>query len=406
MSIGLLISAAGPAMADVHPNTAGGFPVDQSFHVGDIDSVNLFNGSLTLTLPIGPSFPVNGGFSYGLKLVYNSNPWIFQSVDRPDLNGTRIQADPTPCSNAGLGWRLSLGRMDPPCQVPDSNGVPPNPIYQDEMGTDHIFYPTLHAGDPEDAPVFDVQDIRYTRDGSYLRLKIHNSGFREVEFPDGTVRTFDTTGMPTQIRDAFQNALNIGYAFAGDHVTIIQWTLSDTQNRTQKVFLHTDATSHLQLIDSIQVTAFGGTSATYFFNYNYPSIWRACPHSNSGPNGASDAVTVPALTSVILPDGSAFTTTANDYLNLPQAPGQHCSTGSGNLTALNLPTLGRMEWTWQTFQFPTGSTSKPHLQANPGVATRTMKGATGTILGTWTYAQTSDQPLVTTPETKTTVTDP
>ena len=60
---GLLAFAAlsiqtGPVAADVHPNTAGGFPVDQSFHVGDIDSVNLFNGSLTLTLPIGPSFPV------------------------------------------------------------------------------------------------------------------------------------------------------------------------------------------------------------------------------------------------------------------------------------------------------------------------------------------------------------
>src|SRR5258707_12089350 len=82
----LLLVFAAPGLADVHPNTAGGFPVDQSFHVGDIDNVNLFNGSLTVTIPIGSSYPVNRGFSYSLKLVANSNPWYFQTVHTP-ING-------------------------------------------------------------------------------------------------------------------------------------------------------------------------------------------------------------------------------------------------------------------------------------------------------------------------------
>jgi hypothetical protein len=174
--LGLLTAAASiaPAVADVHPNTAPGFPVEQSFHVGDIDSVNLFNNGLTLTIPIGGSYPVNGGFSYGLKLVYNSNPWLFKTVKYPNpldpMNDlSRTQAYPTPCSNAGLGWRVSLGRMNPPCQVPDANDTfPLGPVYQDENGTDHVFYPTLHPGDAEDAPVSGVSDIQYTRDGSYL----------------------------------------------------------------------------------------------------------------------------------------------------------------------------------------------------------------------------------------------
>jgi hypothetical protein len=51
--LALAVLAVAPALADVHPNTAPGLPVDQSFHVGDIDSVNLFNGALTLTIPIG-----------------------------------------------------------------------------------------------------------------------------------------------------------------------------------------------------------------------------------------------------------------------------------------------------------------------------------------------------------------
>ena len=146
--LSVLLALAAPAWADVHPNTAGGFPVDQSFHVGDIDNVNLFNGALTVTIPIGPSYPVNGGFSYSLKLVANSNPWIFQTIHTP-INGvdtTFIQANPNPCANAGLGWRVSLGRLNPPCQVPEANNQLPGPVYQDEMGTDHVFYPTLHAG--------------------------------------------------------------------------------------------------------------------------------------------------------------------------------------------------------------------------------------------------------------------
>src|SRR3954453_5471481 len=170
LTLVLLVALAGPALADVHPNTAGGFPVDQSFHVGDIDSVNLFNGALTVTIPIAPSYPVNGGFSYSLKLVANSNPWYFQTVNTP-INGVDtnfIQANPNPCANAGLGWRVSLGRLNPPCQVRDVNNVLPGPVYQDEMGTDHVFYPTLHASDSEDAPVAGINDIEYTRDGSYL----------------------------------------------------------------------------------------------------------------------------------------------------------------------------------------------------------------------------------------------
>jgi hypothetical protein len=77
LSLGVI---AAPALADVSPNTAPGFPAEQSFHVGDVDNVNLFNGGLTLNIPIGGSYPVNGGLSYSLKLIYNANPWEFFTV--------------------------------------------------------------------------------------------------------------------------------------------------------------------------------------------------------------------------------------------------------------------------------------------------------------------------------------
>jgi RHS repeat-associated protein len=403
---------AAPAVADVHPNTAPGFPVEQSFHVGDIDSINLFNNGLTLTIPIGGSYPVNAGFSYGLKLVYNSNPWLFKTVKYPnpadpanDLS--RTQAYPTPCSNAGLGWRVSLGRMNPPCQVPDANDTYPlGPVYQDENGTDHVFYPTLHPGDAEDAPVSGVSDIQYTRDGSYLRLKVPTSGGWVVEFPDGSTRSFGADGMPTSIQDPFGNFLSISYGIdMMDGLPV--WVLQDSQGRAQKVHFRTDLSPYAQVVNRIELTAFAGAKATYQFNYTVQPIGRACPHNDTDQMGSvGNSVSVPLLTSVILPDNSSWSNTANDYvIALPQDG--VCTENAGEITAWTLPTLGRMEWTWQKVYFPTGSTTKKHLQTNPGVATRTMRNPNGTVLGTWTYISAPGFPdALTSREHSTSVLDP
>ncbi|MFY9824607.1 MAG: RHS repeat-associated core domain-containing protein [Thermoanaerobaculia bacterium] len=402
----LLLALAVPGWADVHPNTAGGFPVDQSFHVGDIDNVNLFNGALTVTIPIGPSYPVNGGFSYSLKLVANSSPWLFQAIQstnpRTGVDTTYIQANPNPCSNAGLGWRVSLGRYNPPCQVPDKNNVLPGPVYQDEMGTDHVFYPTLHAGDPADAPVSEVTDVEYTRDGSYLRLRIKTDGTKVVDFPDGSMRTFDAaTGMPKEIRDAFGNWLHIAYP-----TQPYRWVLTDSQGRTHTLYFRNDLPQYAQVLDHIDLAAFGGGTATYRFTYSPQTIGRGCPNTDvnhllaQGPT-----VLVPLLTSIALPDQSTFQMPLSSYVTALPADGI-CTPFAGNLLSITLPTLGRMEWTWQTFNFPGGSTGKFQLQSNPGVATRTMRTAAGSVLGTWTYTHLPALPGSMDRESTTTVTDP
>ena len=406
-----LAAAATPAGADVHPNTAPGFPADQPFYAGNVDNINLFNGALTLTLPIGGSYPVNSGFAYSLKLTYNSSPWLFQSVSYaipPDFHEvTRTQAYPNPCSNAGLGWRLSLGRLNPPCQVPDPNGgVSTAPLYEDETGTDHIFYPTLHQGDAEDAAVAGISEVLYTRDGSYLRMKKYVSGFTEIESAEGTVRRFDANGMPIAIRDPFGNQLSISYATAN------QWVLTDTQGRTQRIYFRTDLPNYPQTVDHVDLVTFGGAVATYQFNYATQTIGRPCPHNDTDQAGSvGPTVTVPLLTSVTLPDGSAWSNAASDYVvTLPSGttwPDNACTENAGNITAWTLPTLGRMEWTWQKIYFPTGSTTRKHLQTNPGVATRGMRNPDGTLLGFWSYGFAPGFPgVLSSRERTTTVIDP
>jgi hypothetical protein len=164
-----LVSLAAALRADDHPNTARGFAADKAFQVGDVDNVNLFNGNLVLTIPIGGSYPAGGGLSYGLTLVYNSNVWDFQDRDDDFTGTTYHQGLPQRTANAGLGWTLTLGRL----QAPFTPGNDTERwVYQGSDGSEHVFYPTLHVGDadePGDTQLF--QYTSYTRDSSYLRMK-------------------------------------------------------------------------------------------------------------------------------------------------------------------------------------------------------------------------------------------
>ena len=208
------------AAAEEHPNVAGGVDVNQVFQVGDVDNINLFNGALTVTIPLGISYPINGPFAFRLTLVANSNPWDFLT----DLNSNLEYSAPSHCSNAGLGWRVSLGALGlssntspPVCLATD--GVPGTAYatYEAPDGSQHFFYATLHPSDPDDffngvqdSVAAGVENVTYTRDGTYLRLKL-SAGYSELFFPDGMIHHFDANGHITQIRDRFDSFVNIAY---------------------------------------------------------------------------------------------------------------------------------------------------------------------------------------------------
>jgi RHS repeat-associated protein len=233
---------AGRAAAqNQHPNQARGFNANGVYSAGDVDHVNLFNGNLTTTIPVGQPYPVNGQLSYSFTLVYNSNPWsprevcpttvdlsqqssTFLSIqprvvynnngqiivseqvnvgginaydpDSPRTNSDQCWTiqDPNPATNAGLGWQLSFGKLyrprddvydDRPDYTERSQWV-----YMSPDGSEHTFYHTLHEDDPAGSP-----NIWYTRDGSYLRLNTsppvnaYNADMT-IEFPNGQKHYF------------------------------------------------------------------------------------------------------------------------------------------------------------------------------------------------------------------------
>src|SRR5437899_2925911 len=61
--------------AQTHPNLEKGFAADKMYQFGDVDQVNVFNGNLSLTIPIEGTTPVSDHLSLPLTLVYNTKLW-------------------------------------------------------------------------------------------------------------------------------------------------------------------------------------------------------------------------------------------------------------------------------------------------------------------------------------------
>src|SRR3954471_15192147 len=70
---------APPRAGATEPSSSRGFEADQLYHVNGIDTVNDFNGFLTVNIPIGPVFKTNGSLTYGFTLRYNSNFWDYRA---------------------------------------------------------------------------------------------------------------------------------------------------------------------------------------------------------------------------------------------------------------------------------------------------------------------------------------
>lgn len=362
----LAFGTKAPLTAQEHPNVARGFSRDKAFQVGDVDHVNLFNGNLVLTLPLGQSFPVGGGLSFGLTLTYNSNAWDFEEhVDQTQVAFT--QALPGLRFNAGLGWLLTLGQLNPPRTSISPDG---HEVYLGPDGAEHAFYGTLHEGE---AP---IKAVQYTRDGSYLRLRGASGSPREVDFPDGTIHRFDSLNRLIQIRSRFLKPDNSPADVVDISYTASDWTIKTTVDghvRTHTVHFRSGLGSYSKLVEYVDLAASSGTRARYDFNYALVTVQRPCPHNDQIANdGLPLSAAVPLLTSLTRPDGSQFSMPASDYVT--DLGGSSCANPwNGAIKGLTLPTFGRLEWDYRTYAFPIDSSKRPFRQRSAGVAQRRLR---------------------------------
>jgi RHS repeat-associated protein len=382
----LLALATQPLTAQ-HPNHSQGFRPEHVFEVGGIENVNLFNGNLVLTIPIGPSYPVGPDFSYGLILTYAGNPWEWELGPDPDASEHEyLQALPRRTANAGVGWELSFGRL----LAPHDPGNPSDKAqYQSPDQALHELAGALHSDEGS-------VTAAYTQDGTYLRFQ---SAPQTLEHPDGTKRTFGPHG-PTRIEDASGNGLTIEYldfTLSGEPKL---WRLTDDHGRVHTV-THARRQGRM-VVTEVRLRAFGGGTATYRFSYTDLSLPRACnqPVLCAGGNGiCGDAsnVLVPFLTRVELPDLSAYSMPSGYYHTgeIASCPNPERRI-NGHLERLDLPTGGSFAWDWQIFSFPEqsarlpgsppGTPPGPLFSTSVGVSERRHLNRSGGVLGRWSYS--------------------
>ena len=391
-----LLSIGIPAAAQVDPVVSKGFEPDKVYQLGDVDSIDTTTGRVGIVLPIGPRFTVNGGFSYGLKVSYNSNVWDYVIRDttcgNPPQPCSWIDAFPNRTSNAGLGWLLTMGRLYDGRDT--KNPIAGASTYVSPDGAEHPFAGgNLHYGEPR--PSTDgTHTFVYTLDGSYLRMQTtpSNDTTRIIEHPDGTIDTFvlyDTQNYYWRLAssaDRLGNSITVTYS---DNTPAANWTITDSQGRVQHVYF--SYVNGYAYVSQVVLTAFGGTTATYTFNYTASVIHRSC--QDMDPQDPP-TVGVTFLSSITLPDGSSW--------SMPQYDTETagCSVGAdvnGVLENLGLPTGGHIAYQWQQHTYLASALLPPPCPAPPqpciitykqtwaAISTRTLSDSLGSPSGTWTY---------------------
>ncbi len=399
-----ICTVAFPALAQ-HPNLDRGISADKMYQFGNIDQINIFNGNLSLSIPIGGDRPVSDRLSYGLTLSYNSKVWETEVVFPllPDDPTPYYRKKPLTLPNVGLGWMLSLGQLlDPQQSFDNSANTVQGWRYAGFDGSVHDFFGTLHDTDA-------VTSSLYSRDNTYLRLTPSVSSNTDcitpsavnclLEFPNGLVHEFEPYDTLSgrrwrvhQLRDRFGNHVDVSYSAS-------QWQLTDQYNRVTTVHLRTLSddpnfseiqANYQTVVDSVDVPAFHGvdgqvapsTIAHYAFNYAVKWIPRGFCSEIDFAAPDSTFVRVPVLVSVTLPDGTSY---AMDYSALYDTNngipnGDICL--AGEITKLTLPTVGEVRWTYQEYQLPARGCDPVNVSS--GVMTRTLHDQ---VAGdaTWTY---------------------
>ena len=360
----LLLLLASSLAAMEHPNQEGGLSAP-GLHGSGIDNISAYNGGLSLAIPMGPLF----------TLVYNSHVWAFE--DRFPLG---IEAIPSPRTNAGLGWILSLGRVYKYNYWPNNEN---HWVYESPDGSTHTFFDSLHIGEEPNPGQNTVTGPQYTRDGSYLRMTGTNT-VRTVEFPDGSKHRFvkklwgwNYRWLPTRLEDPYGNYHNIAY---NSDATL--WTITDRHGRTH--YVRSERGRLILQVTEVDYETVGGQRAVYSLDYWEKHRWLSAKDTYPLNN---DRIVVPLLIKITYPDGSTYR-----MIDSGGQPNYYDTWGAedpedipGVLAGIELPTKGQIAWDFQEFDFPTSS--YPYIDSGAGVETRTLKTRNGLTEGVWTYSQ-------------------
>jgi hypothetical protein len=396
LSISLLIAVTASSSAQQEPARERGFKPEQVHQFNGFDSVNLFNGNLNLTIPLGHPYPVAEGLSYSFVLRYSGNVWRTVAHCVPTQQG-----DPEcgmryllqPADNAGPGWRLSFGEL----RGPAANARPYTAgsmwEYRSPDASEHLFYPTLY--DPVCTTTGQtncdtaVAGVQYTRDGTYLRLKDGPGGAKVVEFGNGQRQRFTPIGTAWKLQYIYSASSTLVDGIPTTNYVKFEypdgssdWKITDSHGREHWV-------RNVGRIDKVELAAFVRTGDASDVRATYDLVYGAYttdPTNGQLVDGPAVEIREPCDA---LPLNGVQTMRFLTRLDLPSAdhyefayhqPTQSCDDTSATLTGATFPTGGALTWKYQRYGF----VATP-LEYASGVKERLVKNASGAIVQKTTY---------------------
>jgi YD repeat-containing protein len=404
LTAALLTLCALSAGAEQHINQIKGFNANGVYQVNDYDSINAFNGNLTISIPIGNAYPIAEGASLQLTLHSNANVWDAETYLGGDCGATPGSvAYAHRRANAGMGWILTLGRLYAPGDPTNDTGW----AYESPDGAEHKF-----GGNA----------VEYTDDESHLRITTSTVGAEKaIEFPDGTKHYFKPDSVEptlwildrvTRLTEVSQEKLL--YRVNYDEADV--WKIIDAHNRTHRItfaavksfgtpIVPYDGDAEHRMVTSVSFA----DGSNYSFQYESAKIGRQrdihtldklCPSMDL-------RTTVWFLKHVVRPDGTQFDFTYDQAFSGVGAVGLPVT--------MTLPTGGAVQWIWDRYGKPAVSATERYFQESWGVRKRYVHPR-GSVSSTfWQYDTSFDDDANPTNERdigrstkyqRTTITDP
>src|SRR6267378_7371668 len=89
-------------------NETVGFQTNHFFESGQFgENIDILNGGLNLSIPIGPQYQVSRFLGYQLQLSYGSKIWDHTPYPQPSFDYGKLYRR----SNMGLGFLMNFGRI-------------------------------------------------------------------------------------------------------------------------------------------------------------------------------------------------------------------------------------------------------------------------------------------------------
>jgi RHS repeat-associated protein len=348
---GRLAAQNGP---DNDPDAAPGY-TNSVFHHEEFDSVNLYNGQLTVPIALGPSYPIGPKLRFQLMLTYNSRVDDYGAPlagQTPPPQTSFVYKPLAGNSSLGIGWELSLGAIKP-CR----HGLAQGQCYVGPDGSQHMFTRTQGSG-------------KVTGDGTQYFLK--GAGPYDMWDGDGNHYVFDkqATGFDDTAFEGFTHDFGRGrdgwYLGSitdphGNGYSITYWTGGHPR------WTYGASTCDAAYTGWMQMKAPAGTGGWIPKDITLPSgqIVRV----NRGNNGHLDGMVVSAEFPVFVNDALTTRTWSLIY-DTPQSFGHSCATGT---VQVNLQRLKELK-------LPSDLTGSPKYQfVQSSLLTRLTLPTGGTI---------------------------